>query len=67
MTEQQNKALVKDCSKFASKFKSKEEFRKWCEEGTKKDLECALRAFEESEAYEWCTIINEVLKRKDNE
>ena len=48
-------------------FKSKEEFRQWCEEGTKEDLECTLKAFEESEAYEWCGIINEVLKGKGNE
>ncbi len=67
MTETQTKALVRDCLKFASKFKSKAEFRQWCEEGTKEDLKCTLRAFEESEAYEWCTIINEVLKRKGNE
>lgn len=45
-------------------FKSMQEFRQWCEEGTKEDLECTLRAFEYEELYEHCSIINQVLKSK---
>lgn len=52
---------------FVTTFKDKAEFRQWCEEGSKQDLKCTLKAFEAAEAYEWCSIINEVLKRKDND
>jgi len=52
---------------FVSQFKDKAEFCKWCEEGTKEDLQCTLKAFEDAEAYEWCSIINEVLKGKEYE
>ena len=51
---------------FVKIFKDEAAFRLWCEEGTKEDLECTLKAFEESEAYEWCSIINQVLKGKGN-
>lgn len=49
---------------FVKYFKSKQEFRQWCEEGTKEDLQCTLKAFEDAEEYEHCKIINEVLKGK---
>jgi hypothetical protein len=47
---------------FITTFKSKAEFRQWCEEGSKEDLKCTLKAFEEAELYEYCAIINEVEK-----
>ena len=52
---------------FVEQFKDKEEFREWCKQGTKQDLQCTLKAFEESEAYEWCSVINEVIKGKEHE
>ena len=38
-------------------FKTKEDFEKWLDIGAKKDLECALKAFEKEELYEYCEII----------
>ncbi|OED34277.1 hypothetical protein AB832_07930 [Flavobacteriaceae bacterium (ex Bugula neritina AB1)] len=45
-------------------FKSKQEFRQWCKEGSKEDLEATLKAFEEAELYEYCVVINEVKNSK---
>lgn len=42
---------------LVSHFRTKEEFDKWIDIGTKKDLECALKAFEKEELYEYCEII----------
>jgi hypothetical protein len=47
---------------FVTTFKDNAEFRQWCEEGSKEDLRCTLKAFEDAELYEYCVIINEVLK-----
>ena len=47
---------------FVKLFKDYESFRLWCEEGTKEDLQCTLKAFEDAELYEYCAIINEVEK-----
>lgn len=70
MTTEQAKKITKAYyslrhpSKFVNYFKSMQEFRQWCEEGTKEDLQCTLRAFEYEELYEHCSIINQVLKSK---
>jgi hypothetical protein len=47
---------------FIKIFKDAAAFRLWCEEGSKEDLRCTLKAFEEAELYEHCAIINKVLK-----
>lgn len=42
-------------------FKSDEEFTSWLETGTKEDIECTLKIFEEAELYEDCVIIKKTL------
>lgn len=42
---------------LVSHFKTQKEFENWLDIGTKKDLECALKAFEKEELYEYCEII----------
>ena len=42
-------------------FKNRDEFFLWLIQGSKADLEHTLKAFEEAELYEHCTIIKEVL------
>lgn len=49
---------------FVTTFDSNQEFKQWCEDGTKKDLECTLIEFTKYELYEYCSIISEVLKSK---
>lgn len=44
-----------------SHFKSELEFVSWLETGSIKDLECTLKAFENSEMYEDCLIIKNTL------
>lgn len=56
---------IKQPHNFIKYFSTKDEFRQWCEEGTKEDLQCTLKAFEDAEEYEYCKIINEVLKGKE--
>jgi hypothetical protein len=42
---------------LVSHFRTRKEFENWLDIGTKKDLECALKAFEKEELYEYCEII----------
>ena len=42
-------------------FKTVEEFASWLETGTKKDIECTLKIFEEAELFEDCVIIKQTL------
>ena len=39
-------------------------FIEWLRTGSKKDLECTLKAFEQSEMYEDCIIIKRILNEK---
>ena len=43
-------------------FKSEQEFISWLEIGTIEDLKCTLKAFENTEMYEDCLIINNLVK-----
>ena len=43
-------------------FKTREDFIKWLDLGSKEDLECALEAFEKEELYEYCVIIRDKIK-----
>lgn len=43
------------------KFKSKAEFIEWCKDGTKEDLQAALKEFEKDELYEYCAIMQDIL------
>lgn len=49
--------------KIRSHFKLNSEFESWLETGSKQDLICTLKVFEEAEMYEDCVII----KNKINE
>lgn len=43
-------------------FKTREDFIKWLDLGSKEDLEYALEAFEKEELYEYCVIIRDKIK-----
>jgi len=63
LKELRNKYFDTKCPKsFVLTFIDMSEFRQWCEQGSKEDLKCTLKAFEEAELYEYCAIINEVEK-----
>lgn len=48
-----------DPPELVKNFKSDKEFIDWLRIGTKKDMKCALRAFEIEEMYEYCNLIKE--------
>ena len=45
-------------------IQTEEQFIQWCNIGTVKDLECALKVFELAEMYEDCILIKQVLEEK---
>ncbi len=45
-------------------IQTEEQFIQWCNIGTIKDLECALKVFELAEMYEDCILIKQVLEEK---
>ena len=51
---------IKHPNRFVNYFKDIAEFRQWCTEGSKEDLQATLQAFEKAELYEYCVVINEV-------
>ena len=55
---------IKEPTFFINQFKDKAEFREWLMEGSRKDLECTLKAFENAELYEYCAMIKEMLTNK---
>lgn len=48
---------ISNPTNLVANFETKESFENWLDLGTKKDLECALKAFEDCELYEYCEII----------
>lgn len=53
--------------RFIQLFKDENEFREWLELGSIEDLEACKTAFLEFELYEQCKIIQEFIKKKENE
>ena len=51
-------------SNIRNQFKTVEEFISWLETGSKEDLVCTLLAFEDSEMYEDCNIILNVINAR---
>lgn len=51
-----------DPKEFIKTFDSDQEFEDWCRDGTLDDLKATLKAFENSELYEHCRIILNILK-----
>jgi hypothetical protein len=47
---------------FIAQFTDMQDFTEWVKLGSKRDLECTLKAFEGAELYEYCQIINTHLK-----
>lgn len=47
---------------FIQTFSTEREFIDWLLLGSREDIECCLQAFEEAEEYEWCVVIQRVLK-----
>ena len=46
-------------------FNSESEFRDWLAMGTQQDLMCTLEVFEQSQMYEECMIIKDVIDGRD--
>lgn len=52
---------------FIKNFKEESDFKEWCEMGTVEDLLCTLERFKEyEELYEYCAIIVNIIKEKQN-
>tara|TARA_Y100000816_G_scaffold106951_1_gene74573 strand:- start:1009 stop:1266 length:258 start_codon:yes stop_codon:yes gene_type:complete len=51
-------------SNLIQHFKTDEEFKEWAREGTIKDIESAIKIFEEEELYEHCKLLMDVIKEK---
>ena len=43
-------------------FSTENEFIDWLLLGSREDIECSLKAFEEAEEYRWCSVIQRVLR-----
>ena len=54
------KEIKKPCN-LVKTFRSKAEFKEWCKDGTKQDLQTALKEFEKDELYEYCAIMIDIL------
>lgn len=55
---------ITEPSNFIKLFKSEDEFSEWLDMGSVRDLECTLKEFEDSELYEYCSIIHNILVHK---
>ena len=51
-------------SNIIKHLKTDEEFKQWAREGTIKDLESAIKLFEEDELYEHCKLLMDVIQEK---
>jgi len=49
---------------FIKNFNSDDEFKEWLRKGSEDDLQCALSEFEQSELFEYCELIIDVLNEK---
>ena len=49
---------------FIKNFDTVKDFEEWVKLGTKEDIDCAIKAFEEDELFECCSIM---LKIKNDE
>jgi len=47
---------------FIQIFSTEKEFIDWLLLGSREDIECSLKAFEEAEEYRWCSVIQRVLR-----
>ena len=47
---------------FIQTFSTEKEFIDWLLLGSREDIECSLKAFEEAEEYRWCSVIQRVLR-----
>ena len=43
---------------------TKDEFIEWLKQGTKQDLKCTLKQFEDAELYEICILIKKEINEK---
>lgn len=60
-----NQAYEELCEpSYIRSIQTEEQFIQWCNIGTGKDLECALKVFELAEMYEDCILIKQVLEEK---
>ena len=60
-----NQAYEELCDpKYIRSIQTESQFIQWCNIGTIQDLECTLKVFEDSEMYEDCILIKQVLKEK---
>ena len=55
---------ITEPTNFIKLFKTEDEFCEWLDMGSVRDLECTLREFEDSELYEYCSIIHKILVHK---
>lgn len=53
---------IQDPINLVENFDTKKEFEDWLSLGTKEDLKHTLKAFEQSELYEYCVIIRDKIK-----
>jgi len=51
-------------SNIIKHLKTDDEFKQWAREGTIKDLESAIKLFEEDELYEHCKLLMDVIQEK---
>jgi protein-arginine kinase activator protein McsA len=49
---------------FRKNFKTKQAFKEWLEFGTIIDLQCTLEKFVQSEMYEDCSLIRDMINKK---
>ena len=52
-----------DPTEFIKNF-TQVEFKEWLKQGTKEDLECTLKQFEDAELYEICILIKNEINEK---
>lgn len=49
---------------FVKNFNNINDFKNWCSQGSKLDLQEAIKVFEAYEMYEYCAIMQDILKNK---